>query len=104
VIALDINDDSRIDLTDPQVLSVVLGWIKSGCVKGIWLATPYTSWSRARHGPINSSWGPLRNNQFLFGIPGLSSADRQKSKSVMPLCMLLPKSSNMPLAFTPPVF
>ena len=80
VIALDINDDSRIDLTDPQVLSVVLGWIKSGCVKGIWLATPYTSWSRARHGPINSSWGPLRNNQFLFGIPGLSSADRQKIK------------------------
>lgn len=80
VIALDIGDDPRIDLTDPKVFAVIAGWIKNGCIKGIWVATPCTSWSRARHGPIYSSWGPLRSNQHLFGIPGLSAKDCQKIK------------------------
>ena len=78
VISIDTCDDSRLDITDPSVVGVVLGWINSGCIKGIWLATPCTSWSRARHGPVGSSWGPLRTNQFLFGIPGLDINDRTK--------------------------
>lgn len=80
VIALDISDDPRIDLTSPKVAAVVFGWIRSGCIKGVWLATPCTSWSRARHGPSHSSWGPLRTNQHLFGIPGLSAKDLHKTK------------------------
>ena len=37
--ALDIVDDPRIDLTDPKVLDIVLGWIKGHWAKDIWLAT-----------------------------------------------------------------
>ena len=55
------------------------GWVTGGCVFGVWLATPCTSWSRARHGPFGSSWGPLRSNQHIYGIPGLRSDDVCKS-------------------------
>ena len=54
------------------------GWIKGRCIRGIWLATPCTTWSRARHGPVGSSWGPLRTNSNLFRLPGLGFKDRQK--------------------------
>ena len=60
VISIDVCDDPRFDLTNRRVLNVVKGWIKSGCVLAIWLGTPCTSWSRARHGPLESAWGPLR--------------------------------------------
>ena len=66
VVPVDISIDSRFDLCDPN------------CIHGIWLATPCTTWSRARHGPVGSSWGLLRNQSNLFGIPGLCSHDRQK--------------------------
>lgn len=51
---------------------------QGACIHGVWLATPCTSWSRARHGPIGSVWGTLRDNNHLFGLAGLSSKDREK--------------------------
>ena len=42
------------------------------------LATPCTSWSTARRGPLGSHWGPLRSAAYPMGIPGLSERDRQK--------------------------
>lgn len=78
VISIDVCDDPRFDVLDPQVQAVIHGWIKGGCVLGIWLATPCTTWSRARHGPIGSSWGPIRTNQFIYGLPGLSPKDVTK--------------------------
>ena len=78
VVSIDICDDSRLDVLDPSVVAVIDGWIKSKCVLGIWLATPCTSWSRARHGPINSSWGPIRSNQCIYGFKNLSDKDYSK--------------------------
>ena len=80
VISIDVSDDPRFDVTDPAVAAVIFGWIKSGCVLGIWLATPCTSWSRARRGPANSSWGPIRSNHFIYGLPNISFKDQQKVK------------------------
>ncbi len=42
------------------------------------IATQCSSWSRARHGPLGSSWGPLRDNKHVFGLPGLSVQDQEK--------------------------
>lgn len=78
VISIDILNDPRLDLTDSRVLQVINGWIRSGRVFGIWFGTPCTTWSRARHGPVVSSWDPLRDNQHIYGIPGLSSHDQHK--------------------------
>ena len=78
VISVDVCVDARFDLLNIDVCNVIFGWIKSGCVLGIWLATPSTTWSLARHGPVGTSWGPLRSNQHLFGVPGLSPTDQAK--------------------------
>ena len=78
VVSIDICDDPRFDVLDPAVVAVIVGWIKSKCVLGVWLATPCTSWSRARHGPINSNWGPIRSNQFVYGFKNLSDKDLTK--------------------------
>ena len=78
VISIDICDDPRFDVLDSVVASVIFGWVCSGCVLGIWLATPCTTWSRARHGPLYSAWGPLRDNNHIYGFPRLSVGDRSK--------------------------
>ena len=80
VVSVDVVIDSSFDLCDPKVIAVIEGWIRSGCIHGVWLATPCTTWSRARHGPIGSSWGPLRTNQSLFGVSGLNPHDVAKVK------------------------
>ena len=66
------------DLTNRKVLMIIDGWISSGCIDGVWLATPCTSWSRARHGPVDSNWGPIRNNDNLYGLPNISEKDKVK--------------------------
>jgi hypothetical protein len=66
------------DLCNSKVRQLIRGWISSSCVAAVWLATPCTSWSRARHGPANSSWGPIRDNNFIYGLPNVSEKDKQK--------------------------
>lgn len=78
VVDVDIANDSRLDLCDPTIFSVIEGWIRSRCIHGVWLATVCKTWSRARHGPFGSSWGPLRTNHHIYGLPGLSAVDRHK--------------------------
>ncbi len=77
-VSFDVESDARLDLTDPAIIQLIEGWIRSGCIRGIWLATPCTTWSRARRGPRGSGWGPLRDNHFIFGFPELSGAQREK--------------------------
>ena len=78
VVSIDIGIHPFFDLTDPNILRLIEGWIRGGCISGIWLATPCTSWSRASHGPVGSSWGPLRSRDHLFGFPGLCVGDQLK--------------------------
>ena len=66
------------DLCNHQVKQLIRGWASSHCLAGVWLATPCTTWTRARRGPANSSWGPIRNNQFIYGLPNASEQDKVK--------------------------
>ena len=73
----ELSRGAEFDLTHPRVRRLIAGWIRSGCVCGIWLATPCSTWSRARRGPRDSAWGPLRD-LVITGNPGLSPKDQAK--------------------------
>jgi hypothetical protein len=46
-VRLDINDG--INVLDKRVYAVIRGWVMSSIIAGIWMGTPCSSWSRARH-------------------------------------------------------
>lgn len=55
----------------------ILNWISQGRVGFVWLGMPCTTFSRARkHDGVGP--GPLRSDEFLWGLPGLSSSDQRK--------------------------
>ena len=52
-------------------------WLRSGKVEMVWLGMPCTTFSRARkHDGIGP--GPLRTEQYIWGLPSLSDSDRYK--------------------------
>lgn len=55
----------------------ILSWMSGGRISLVWLGMPCTTFSRARKldglGP-----GPLRSDQFLWGLPHLSYRDQSK--------------------------
>ena len=77
-VAVDSDTDPRYDLTDNSILKLIEGWIRGGCISSIWLGTPYATWSRARRGPKNSGWGPLRSSEHIYGFPDLPEPQRAK--------------------------
>ena len=81
VVSIDINNHPKLDLCAPDVQKLIFGWIRSRCIIGVWLATPCTTWSRARHGPVGSSWGPLCDKRHLFGLRRLSPKDCDKIRT-----------------------
>ena len=62
VLCLDVRHSAAFDLTRPTAQRFVIGWIKSGMIKGVWCGHPCSTWSRAR-------WPPLRSGKHLFGLP-----------------------------------
>ena len=54
-------------------MQVISGWIKSRSVECVWIATPCSSWTSARHGPTGSSWCTLRSNEHILGLPQLQT-------------------------------
>jgi len=78
VITFEIQLGKHFDLTNTFIHKVIKGWITSGCTAGLMIATQCSSWSRARHGPIGSAWGPIRSNDPVIGSPHLSVADAAK--------------------------
>ena len=78
--AFDINLGDFCDLTRPRVVRLIEGWLRAGCIMGVWLGTPCTSWSRARRGPANSNWCSLRSDHHIRGLPGLSEPNRERVK------------------------
>jgi hypothetical protein len=80
VINFEILNGPHFNLTNPKIIKLIKGWITSHVIAGVVIATPCTSWSRARHGPPHSNWGPIRDNKHIFGIPGVSERDANKLK------------------------
>jgi hypothetical protein len=77
-LAFEIDCGPHFDLLSRSVVKLLLGWINSGCISGVWLATPCTSWSRARHGPPHSGWCTIRTNKHIMGLPDLKPRDCDK--------------------------
>ena len=74
----EIDLGNQFDLTRRVVHNLIVGWISSGVVSGLYLATQCSSWSRARRGPPGSNWCLIRNNQFIYGVPDLNISNQQK--------------------------
>ena len=80
VLEFEINRGEEFDLTRPCVRRLILSWLRSGIVRGVWLATICKSWSRARRGPPGSNWQRIRNNEHIYGLPGLPENCRHTLK------------------------
>ena len=52
VLHFDIQHGCDRDLSNIVIQDVVLGWIRSGIVIGVWLGTPCTTWSIAHTSPL----------------------------------------------------
>jgi hypothetical protein len=74
----EIDDGDEYDLLRPAVRKLLLGWLAAGVVRGVWLGTTCSSWSRARRGPPHSAWCAIRSNRFINGLPNLRPKDQHK--------------------------
>ena len=54
-----------------EFFEVLHGWVTAGCVAGIWLGTPCTTWSQALR-------RPLRSRRHPMGLPGLSPGEQAR--------------------------
>ena len=89
-IPVDFETQLCIDLTLPGVVQLIISWIKTGMVRGVFLGTPCTSWSRARFGAAGCPGGPVRTTALPMGISGL----RPKDQRVLDLGNATYKASN----------
>ena len=76
--SFEIDDSDGFDLLRPAVRKLLLGCLTSGIIRGAWLGTTCSSWSRARRGPPQSSWCAIRSNSFIGGLPNLRPRNQQK--------------------------
>jgi hypothetical protein len=68
---------SATNILDPKVMQKVQNWLQSGVVALVHFGTPCTTFSRARkHG--DGGPPPIRSEQFLEGVPGISTKDQDK--------------------------
>ena len=77
-VCVEVNLGDHFDMSCDAVVRTLCGWISSGAVSATVLAPPCGTWSRARHGPVGTSWGPLRSSEHVHGLPSLSEKDRLK--------------------------
>ena len=66
VVSIDIKKGPRHDVCNPHIRRLILGWIRSGVVVGVWLGTPCTTWSIAYTTP------QVRSLEHIYGLPGLN--------------------------------
>ena len=76
--ALDVILSDAHDLFRPVVFEIISGCRESISISFIWLGTPCSSWSRARH-DLPDSWGP-RSRNHIWGKPNLSDRDKERVK------------------------
>ncbi|CAK0839946.1 unnamed protein product, partial [Prorocentrum cordatum] len=90
IFEIDVGFHSSHDLSRRAAQRLILGWIRSGCCKAIWLGTPCATFSRAR----GSGAGPprLRSDEQPLGLGGLSEGDRVKVEVASELCRFSAKA------------
>ena len=70
-LGFDVKNGLEYDLCNPAVVNHVLGWVSSRMVRGVWLGTPCSTWSRARRRPLRDFWN-------IYGLHDLPESDRAK--------------------------
>lgn len=65
------------NVLDLHVERKIISWIQHGRILFLWAGMPCTTFSRARK-LDNLGPGPSRTDEFLWGLPDLSNADRKK--------------------------
>jgi hypothetical protein len=80
VVSIDIVHGAEHDLEKRRIQQYVTAAIRTGKVVGVWLGTPFTSWSQARRND-GSGPSPLRSDTLLRGLPGLSLKDQARVKT-----------------------
>ena len=68
-LCVDIKFGKCMDVCNAHVVNVILGWISSKIVRGIFIAPPCSTWSSAR-------WKPWRSWDHIYGLPDLTSEQR----------------------------
>eukprot|EP00974_Lingulodinium_polyedra_P059650 5746569-Lingulodinium_polyedra.AAC.1 len=51
----------------PALSKLCLVVASSGVLRGVWLGTACSTWSRALRGPLGSAWAPVRDGQHIWG-------------------------------------
>ena len=79
VVNVDTSVHPALNLLDDNVFQLLVGWLSSGVVAGIWAGTPCNSFSRARRGKQQSPGGrgmpmQLRSASCPEGLPHLMRA------------------------------
>ena len=69
---------TKIDLTQPDQVNILVSLIRSGQVLAAHFAPPCGTCSRAREIYIPGGPVPLRNEEYPLGLPGLSGTDKQR--------------------------
>eukprot|EP00959_Pyramimonas_sp_CCMP1952_P031729 665704-Pyramimonas_sp.AAC.1 len=65
---MDLVKGPQFDITDPKVQRVVIGWIRSGAIWLMHLATPCTRWSIARSSGTAEPAGGLAAARFTVRL------------------------------------
>ena len=81
VVSVDLCVHHLFDLMNPPILRLIQGWISSGCVAGVWISPPNTSWSGSLCTLNGSHVTPLRDNSHIYGFSGLSFLDNIRIRS-----------------------
>lgn len=77
-VAVELDDDPLFELEHLSTVEHICGWISPGCVAGVMIATPCSSWSRARRGKPGSPGGPLPSGAQPLGVSNLAAVDQEK--------------------------
>ena len=75
---LDVLYGDHHDVLRRAAENIIIGWLRSKVVQGVWLGTPCSSWSRARRGPPGSGWCTIRDSSNLMGLPNLTDRDKAR--------------------------
>ena len=78
VLAFEITQGAEFDLTDKRVHAVLLGWLRSKCIAGVFISVQCSSWSRALRGPPGSNWAAIRSGSNIKGLPNLSDSQKKR--------------------------
>ena len=78
-VGLELKDGC--DVTQPDVVAMIMNFIRAGFIRCMHCSPPCNSWSRARRGKPRLGKGgfpvPIRSLINLLGLPGLSEANRR---------------------------